>query len=616
MLDSLRRNDGIPKLMDFIYYSTLSINGFDSVSHFLRAGLIVNTCSTYTVTPQDECLSKFAPVAGATSAADERRRGRHPPAHGGGPARCRPEAGAGRGAGEGEGDPRPAGVRHTRGDRHAGGDAAGHARAGGRARRRDPGRPGLPARERRRMRTRGSSVASNPVLIGAVTILVVLVAVFLAYNANSGLPFVPTYKLRLDVPSGANLVAGNEVRIGGARVGTVSDIGVRTTEDGHVNAVLELKLDADQKPLPKDSTFIVRPKSLLGLKYVEITRGTSKQGWPEGARVPLSASRPAQVEFDELIDTFDKPTRDAVATNTTGFGTALAGRGGDLNTAIGAFLPLVRDLQPVAAYLHDDKTGLSRFIRAAGRTAAAVAPVAERQASLFVGADRTFSAFAAVARPYIQEAIEEGPATLDQSISSLRHQRPFLRNSTGLFRELRPGIRALADASPAVAGAFRAGRPTLLRSVALDRRLERVLTALKDFAEDPLVPRGVADLRNTVTTLRPTLDFAAPAQTTCNYLGNFFENVSDLLSVGDAAGNWQRFIIIATPSGPNSETGPSSAPADGPGVDNHLHVNPYPNTAAPGQPRECEAANEPYLSGRTVIGNVPGTQQAATDGVR
>ena len=38
----------------------------------------------------------------------------------------------------------------------------------------------------------GAGIASNPVLVGAVTILVVVVAVFLSYNANQGLPFVPT----------------------------------------------------------------------------------------------------------------------------------------------------------------------------------------------------------------------------------------------------------------------------------------------------------------------------------------------------------------------------------------------------------------------------------------
>ena len=45
------------------------------------------------------------------------------------------------------------------------------------------------------MNRRSTSVAANPVLIGAATVLVVIVAVFLAYNANNGLPFVPTYKV-------------------------------------------------------------------------------------------------------------------------------------------------------------------------------------------------------------------------------------------------------------------------------------------------------------------------------------------------------------------------------------------------------------------------------------
>ena len=61
-------------------------------------------------------------------------------------------------------------------------------------------------------------------LIGAATTLVVIVAVFLAYNANSGLPFVPTYELKVEVPNAANLVKGNDVRIGGTRVGAVATI--------------------------------------------------------------------------------------------------------------------------------------------------------------------------------------------------------------------------------------------------------------------------------------------------------------------------------------------------------------------------------------------------------
>ena len=61
-------------------------------------------------------------------------------------------------------------------------------------------------------------------LVGAVTTLVIVVAVFLAYNANNGLPFVPTRQLDVLVSNGANLVKGNEVRSGGFRIGVVTDM--------------------------------------------------------------------------------------------------------------------------------------------------------------------------------------------------------------------------------------------------------------------------------------------------------------------------------------------------------------------------------------------------------
>ena len=76
-------------------------------------------------------------------------------------------------------------------------------------------------------------------LIGAATTLVVIVAVFLAYNANNGLPFVPTYSLKADVPSAAQLVKGNEVRIGGTRVGVVDKIEPAAHGDGTVTAELD-----------------------------------------------------------------------------------------------------------------------------------------------------------------------------------------------------------------------------------------------------------------------------------------------------------------------------------------------------------------------------------------
>ena len=69
------------------------------------------------------------------------------------------------------------------------------------------------------MRRRGAGLAASPTMVGALTVMVVILAVFLAYNANNGLPFVPAYRVTAQVPNADTLVPGNEVRVGGVRVG-------------------------------------------------------------------------------------------------------------------------------------------------------------------------------------------------------------------------------------------------------------------------------------------------------------------------------------------------------------------------------------------------------------
>ncbi len=59
------------------------------------------------------------------------------------------------------------------------------------------------------------ALAASPVMVGAITTLIVILAVFLAYNANNGLPFVPSYRISVEVPNANTLVPGNDVRIGG-----------------------------------------------------------------------------------------------------------------------------------------------------------------------------------------------------------------------------------------------------------------------------------------------------------------------------------------------------------------------------------------------------------------
>jgi virulence factor Mce-like protein len=463
---------------------------------------------------------------------------------------------------------------------------------------------------------RGTSVAANPVLIGAVTVLVVIVAVFLAYNANNGLPFVPTYTLNAQVPDAANLVTGNEVRIGGDRVGIISAIDPVVHRNGAVTAKLVLHLNTSVKPLPADSTVIVRPRSSLGLKYLQITRGHSSQGLKDDATIALRNATPAPVQFDEFFNMFDKPTRAANQTNLREFGDALAGRGNDLNATISDFVPLTENIVPVMQNLADPSTGLGRFFAALERTAGQAAPVAAQQGSLFRSLSMTFDAFAAIARPYLQDTISGGPAALDTAIRSFPIQRPFLANTAGFFRELQPGIAALRRSAPALASAFTVGTTTLKRASSLNTRFEHTLSSIQAFAQDPQVPLGIRGLLGTVQALSPTVANLAGAQLTCNYLGLLLYNAASIMSDGDTKhlGKWMRFQVVSPPvQGSNSEIGPASAPANDPNnLANHLHSNPYPLVGAPGQGGVCLAANEAYDPGHTVIGNPHGPRPRKT----
>ena len=180
--------------------------------------------------------------------------------------------------------------------------------------------------------------------------------------------------------------------------------------------------------------------------------------------------------------------------------------------------------------------------------------------------DTTFTALDEVAKPFIQDSITEGVPALDQAIKSFPHQRPFLRNSELLFHELRPGAQRAArrGARPRRHVRERHAHAASARR-AFNRRLASLLQELQRFANDPVAPLGVKRLAETLETLNPTLQHLAPAQLQCNYITLWFRNVSSLLSEGDVHGTWQRFIIIATPQGPNNEGTPSSAPANGPG---------------------------------------------------
>jgi hypothetical protein len=69
VLESFRDTGGIERLLDYLFYQVAAINGFDSFGHYLRAGLIINTCTTYSTAPQPGCSAKWEEQEDADSRA-------------------------------------------------------------------------------------------------------------------------------------------------------------------------------------------------------------------------------------------------------------------------------------------------------------------------------------------------------------------------------------------------------------------------------------------------------------------------------------------------------------------------------------------------------------------
>ena len=69
LLTSFKDTGGVERLMDYIFYQVTAINGFDGLSHYLRAGLILNTCSQYSIEFSSDCSAKVGSSGTASARA-------------------------------------------------------------------------------------------------------------------------------------------------------------------------------------------------------------------------------------------------------------------------------------------------------------------------------------------------------------------------------------------------------------------------------------------------------------------------------------------------------------------------------------------------------------------
>ena len=440
-------------------------------------------------------------------------------------------------------------------------------------------------------------VFANPVLAGAILIAVGLVGMLLSYNANKGLPYVPVYEVNVDVPDAAELkVGGSEVRASGARVRIVKKITAmpgRGTRPAF--ARVKLALETKLEYLPVDSIVQVRPRSVLGAKYVDLTVGKSKRTIPAGGVLPISQAKPI-VELDEAFNAFDTQTNRGIRQTIDELGDSFAGRGTSINEAIGSIHRGIVPFERVTRTLIAPSTDLRGFIGGLEGFTGALAPVSDRLAGLFDHGATTFGAIDA-AGDSLGRAIDELSATERVGTPALRRIGPVLSDTAALAAGLQPGVRVLPRASRRLAVTLEEGTRSLGNSRAAGDLIRAAFQRLARIVDSPHASSTLRNLRATVQTVRQGLTKVNPAQLQCNVAPLWAGAVAGSLADGDADGGWitMQPVINAGQILQESVRSPD------------LHLNPVPHENA----SECEAGNEPYLPGQT-LGNPPGNQRNST----
>jgi virulence factor Mce-like protein len=321
---------------------------------------------------------------------------------------------------------------------------------------------------------------------------------FLWLAFGGPIPFKPQgYRFHASFAEAGQLAKEADVRISGVPVGRVKTI-LPDKRTGRSDVLIELR--SRYAPLPADARAILRQKTLLGETYVELTPGTrSGPKIPEGGS--LEATQVAStVELDEILRTFDQPTREAFQSWMQSQATAIGGHGRDLNDALGNLGPFAEDASRMVDILNAHEGAVSRLISNTGVVFAALTERDAQLRSLIENADRVFATTASRDKQ-LQEAFVALPTFERESRATVQRLTAFAKNADPLVTQLRPAARELS--------------PTLqdLKAISPDlRKLFVELGPLIDASKRgfPAAQKVLRDLRPLLAQLDPSMRQVAP----------------------------------------------------------------------------------------------------------
>jgi phospholipid/cholesterol/gamma-HCH transport system substrate-binding protein len=350
----------------------------------------------------------------------------------------------------------------------------------------------------------GSGITlARAVALGAIVVAVIVVAVILLSSGSE-----TTYKLRFQ--NAGQLVKGDEVQVGGRRIGSVKEI--KLTNNNEAEITIGMK---EFTPLHQGTTAIIRATSLSGIanRYIALTLGpNSAPKLKDGATITAERTT-TPVDLDQLFNTLDPATRKGLQQVIQGSAEQYVGKGAQANDSAKYFNPFISSTDELVRQVNSDSQSLTDFIVDSSKL---VSTVAERRDDLSALVGNANATAGAIANENVALAsdLELLPTTLRRGNTTFVNLRSTLDDLTVLVNTSKP-------VAPKLAPFFRELRPLVAEAVPTISDLRKVVhqsgpnnDATDLLLKAPKLQRIASPtFRNSITALvksQPIIEFIRP----------------------------------------------------------------------------------------------------------
>lgn len=240
------------------------------------------------------------------------------------------------------------------------------------------------------------------IAVGALALVVAIVA-YILFSGSGGASY------QLLFANASQIVRGDQVRVGGVPVGSVTDI----TLTNDYKARVTISVNSSLVPLHEGTTAQIRVPSLTTVagRYVALVPGpNNRPALKNGATLPASAAQ-GTVDLDQLFDAFNPRTLKGLQQFFVGNAETYAGVAEAAGISAEYFSPALAAAQHVFAELTRDEPTFTNFLIQTARALQTIGVHRQQLTSLISHGNETFKALGSE-QANLQNGVHELPTTL------------------------------------------------------------------------------------------------------------------------------------------------------------------------------------------------------------